>query len=263
MITMPLGVGTVGAQSGFIGQLRYMADQQGLSTSGGRHPDADLIPLINDSYRSLRDLVMSYGYTLFLVRGTTTALPTTAVETNERYAVITTSVTLNQIKAIHTRVSPDDWRELPEVPFLQLRDVARRRFRGVADAARRPLAWCWLSAGSVSGSTFTGGQIAIAPVPTSGDYSIWSMPEWTNITSSTDIFLFQNEDWRQWMLYDAMLKVVGVRDKNNAAKFDFIMSRLDPNVHGSPAYNIRAHAPTAAGPKTWTRSSNYNGVGYR
>lgn len=249
--------------SSFESELRYLADIQGLSTSQGRHPSTDLRILINDSYRSLRNLVLSFGYTQFVTRGTTTALPTSAVETNERYAVISTPVAVNQIKMVDVRISPDDWRALPECTLLQLREISRRRWRGVADTPRRPIAWCWLQAGTVSGSTFTAGQIAIAPVPTGGDYALWTMNEWTSITSDTDVFLYQNEDWRQWHLFDVMSKVCGARDKNNSAKLDYIFARLNPDILGSPAYNIKAHKPTTSGPRTWIRSGDYNGLGWR
>jgi hypothetical protein len=255
VLTQALGTTT----SGFEGDFRFLADAQGLGTSAGRHPSANLYPVFNASYRSLRDLVLSYGYTQFLVRGATTALPITPVETNERYAVIAVPEAVNQVKMLDIRIAPDDWRFLPEVTILQLRELTARRWRGVADTPRRPLGWCLLTSGTVSGATYTAGSIAIAPVPTSGSYALWTMPEWADITTTTHVFLFANEDWRQWMLYDAMSKIVGARDKNNAAKLDFIMSRLNPNVEGSPAYNIKAHAPTAAGPRTWIRGADYHG----
>lgn len=259
MLTQILGVGTQGAQTGFHADLRFLCDIQGLATAAGRHPDANLNPIINQSYRSLRDLVLSYGYAQFLVRGATTALPTTPVETNERYAVIAVPQAVNQVKMLDIRIDPDEWRFLPEVTILQLRELTRTRWRGVADSPRRPRGWCLLTSGTVSGASFTAGSIAIAPVPTSGSYALWTMPEWTDITA-TDAFLFANEDWRQWMLYDVMAKIAGARDKNNAAKLDFILSRLNPAVEGSPAFNIKAHAPTAAGPKTWVRGADYHGI---
>lgn len=239
---------------------RYLADVQGLATSAGRHPSANLIVLFNASYRSLRDLVLSYNYTQFLVRGATTALPTTAVETNERYAVIAVPEAVNQVKMLDIRIAPDDWRFLPEVSILQLRELTRSRWRGVAETPRRPRGWCLLTSGTVSAATFTAGSIALAPVPTGGDYALWTMPEWTDITNTAHVFLFANEDWRQWMLFDVMAKICGARDKNNAQKIDFIMSRLNPNIEGTPAYNIKAHAPTAAGPKTWVRGADYHGI---
>lgn len=247
----------------FEAQFRYLADVQGLATSAGRHPSTNLRQLMNDSYRSLRDLVLSYGYTQFLVRGTTTALPTSPVETNERYAVISVGAAVNQVKMLDIRIAPDDWRFLPEVTILQLRELTRLRFRGVADTPRRPRGWCLLNSGTVATTVFTAGTIAIAPVPTGGDYALWTMPEWTDITTDGHLFAFANEDWRQWMMFDVMAKVCGARDKNNAQRLDFIFTRLDPMVQGSPAYNIKAHAPTAAGPKTWVRGADYNGPGWR
>lgn len=256
MITQALGTTTTGLE----GDFRFLCDAQGLGTSAGRHPSANLYPIFNASYRSLRDLVLSYGYTQLLVRGATTALPIAPVETNERYAVISVPVAVNQVKMLDIRIAPDDWRFLPEVSLLQLRELTRSRWRGVAETPRRPRGWCLLTSGTVSGSTFTAGSIAIAPVPTGGDYALWTMPEWTDITSSTDVFLFANEDWRQWMLFNAMAKIVGARDKNNASKLDYILAQLNPDIHGTPAYNIKAHAPTAAGPKTWVRGADYHGV---
>lgn len=250
----------------FESQWRFLGDVQGLATSTGRHPSADLLPVFNASYRALREFVTGMGYTQFVTRGTTTALPTSPVEAGETYAIINvgssgspgTVPTLEQIKRIDIKVTNSDWYELPEVTLLQLRDLTPDRFYG---QPQRPRGWSWLNAGSItSGTTFASGQIAFAPVPTNGSYCIWSMAEQPDLVSASDVWLYHTEDWCQWHMWDAMGKVLGARDKDTARKLDYILNnRLNIDMPGSPANNIWKQRPTAAGPRTWTRSSAYRG----
>lgn len=255
MFTRAVGTTTTGVE----GQFRFLADLQGLGTSVGRHPSASLLPVLNASYRALREYVTGMNYTQFIVRGTTTALPTTAVESGEQYALIDvgtsgtpgTVPTLEQVKRIDVKIATD-WDELPEVALSQLRDVC--------GTPGRPRAWCWLNAGSISGTTaFVKGSIAIAPVPTGGSYALWTMTEEPDKTATTDVWLYHTEDWAQWHMYHAMAQICGIRDKNSAQQLAKIERMLDPNVPGTPAYNIQHQAPTAAGPRTWVRSSAYRG----
>lgn len=256
MFTQAIGDAT----SGFEGDWRFLADFQGVTL---RQPTANLRPVFNATYRELRELVSSLGYTQFLTRGTTTALPTTPFETGETYATITLGTTgtpgtpfaASQVKMIDVRGSAGQrWRTLPECTLLQLRDHAQTN-RG------DPRAWCLLNVGSVSGANYTAGAIAITPTPQGGHYVLWTLPEWVEISSATDVFLYHTEAWRRWHMFRAMAVVCGARDKDSARKLEFIMSQLDPDVDGSPAALIHSHAPTAAGPKTWTRDSSYRGSG--
>jgi hypothetical protein len=258
MFTRALGTST----TGFEGQFRFLADLQGLGTAVGRHPSASLLPIFNASYRELREYVTALNYTQFIQRGTTTDLPTSAVEAGETYAIIDvgtsgtpgTVSTILQVKKVDVKIGGGDWRELPEVTILQLRDLPAR--------GQAPQGWCWLNSGSItSGTAFVKGQIAIAPVPSSGSYCLWTMTEFTDLTSTTDVYIYHSESWAQWHMCHAMQKVVGVRDKNNAAQVASIARQLDPNVPGTPAWNIQHLAPTASGPRTWTRSSAYRGAG--
>lgn len=260
-------LGTTTPHAGFIGQFRFLADVEGLGTAAGRHPDADLLPVFNASYRALREFVTGLGYTQFIRRGTTTNLPTTPVEVGENYAIIDvgtsgtpgTIPTLEQIKRVDVKFSGTDWYELPEVTLLQLRDVAPARHFGTTP--NRPQAWCWLNSGSITGTTaFVKGEIALCPVPSSGQYCLWSMTEQPDLINPTDVWLYHTEDWAQWQMFDAMSKVCGARDKDTARKLDYILNnRLNIEVPGSPANNIYKQRPTAAGPRTWVRSASYRG----
>ena len=266
MLTRALGTTT----TGFEGQFRFLADAQGLGTAAGRHPSSDLLPVFNASHRSLRELVSGYGYTLFCSRGTTTNLPTTPVEAGEQYAIIDvgasgtpgTIPTLEQVKRIDVKVNGSDWDPLDEVTLNQLRDISHvRNGFGSGSGSNRPRGWCWLNTGVVtSGTTYVKGQIAIAPVPTSGQYALWTMNTQPDLVAPTDVWLYHSEDWAQWHMWDSMAKICGARDKDSARKLDYITNnRLNREVPGSPAYNIWTQRPTASGPKTWTRAKNYRG----
>lgn len=250
MFTQALGDTT----SGFEKQFRYLCDVQGLGTAVGRHPSADLLPIFNASYRSLRELVTAYGYRQLCSRGTTTALPTTAFETGETYATILVPTATNAVKQIDIKGLNGEWYTLPEVQLLQLRDHATRN-------PGYPQAWCWLDQGSVSGSTYTQGRIAISPIPNGGSYVLWSMPEFTELSATTDVFLYHTEDWRRWHMFDSMLMISGIRDKDSSKKLAAILRQLDPEVAGTPAFNIRVQAPSHSGPRTWTRARDYRGTG--
>lgn len=252
MFTQALGTTT----TGFEGQFRFLADQQGLGTSAGRHPSADLLPIFNANYRSLRQYVTAKKYRQFCTRGSTTALPTAAVETNETYATITLPQGVSQIAMVDVQDTDLEWRTLTEIDQLQLRDYASRR-------PQPPRAWLWLDAGSVSGSSFTAGKIGITPIPNGGNYALWTMSEFTDLSATTDVFLYHTEDWRRWHMFSCMRDICGVRDKDTARKLTTIERMLDETVPGTPAFNIQAHAPTRSGPRTWTRSRDYHGLGWR
>ena len=88
------------------------------------------------------------------------------------------------------------------------------------------------------------------------------MTEAPDLVNTTDVWLYHTEDWAQWHMWDAMAKICGSRDKDQARKLDFIVNnRLNPEVPGSPANNINKQRPTAQGPRTWTRSNNYRAAG--
>lgn len=269
MYTRQLGQGaTPGPASGLIAKFRYQFDLQGLSSATGRHPDADIIPVLNDAYKSLRELVTGKGYTQFIVRGTTTALPTTPFEAGETYAVVDvgttgtpgTPPTFSQIRRVDIKISGSDWYELPAVTFSQLRELTPDRFTG---GTTKPRGWCWLNAGTIAGANFTKGQIIFAPVPSAGSYVLWTLPDWIDCLATTDVFYYHLADWEMWHLYKAASMVLVPRDKDTQRVAQWLASQLNEEVPGTPAYNIHRARPVAAGPKTWVRGADYRGPSWR
>lgn len=255
MISRALGSATTGLE----GEFRFQFDLQSAGTAGTRNPTTNVAAALNGSYRSLREYVTNCGYTLFMNRGSTTALPTSATVSGEDYAQITVPTTTNVVKAIDVQRSGQPWGRLEEVPFGQLRDFTS--WRGSGFRPQLPLAWSWLTAATVSGAATTAGHIAIFPIPTGGNYCLWTLPEWTDITDPTHVFLFHTEEWLQWLFAHAALKVCVFRDKDARKRKQDLQDVLNPYLEGSAAFNIKSQAPTAAGPRTWSRSPNYRGGG--
>lgn len=264
MYTKAVGTTT----TGFEGKFRYQMDLQGLGSATGRHPSADLLNVFNDAYKSLRELVTGKGYTQFIVRGTTTTLPVVPVEAGETYAIINvgttgtpgTPPTFSQIRRIDIKANGSDWFELPYVTFGQLRELTPDRF---TTSPTKPRGWCWLNAGTIAGANFTAGQIALAPVPTNGQFCIWTLPDWIDCAGTTDVFYYHIADWEMWHLYKAASMVLVPRDKDSMRVAQWLASQLNEEVPGTPAYNIHRARPVAAGPKTWVRTADYRGPAWR
>lgn len=265
MITRQIGTATTGLE----GEFRYQMDLQGLSSSAGRNPTTNIQTVLNSSYRSLREFVTTCGYTLFLTRSATASLPTAATVSGEDYAQISVPFATQVVKAVNVKFGSEPWYPLQEVPFGQLRDATQW---GPSTTPRRPRAWTWIQGPQLDDppqSILTQGFIAVAPIPTSGSYCLWTLPEHSNIGANaggdhdnTDLFLFHSEEWIQWLFAHTALKVCVFRDKDAKRKEDALRTQLNPDVKGSPAWHIVNQAPTQAGPKTWTRSNNYRSGGW-
>lgn len=257
MFSLALGTPT----TFFEGEFRFLADAEGLGTSVDRNPSVDLLPIFNDSHRSLREYVTGLGYTQFITRALTGSLPTSPTVAGDTYGTISLGVAgtpgtlpdFSQIKMVRVLDTSGRWRTLPECTLLQLGDYASDATRG------DPEAWCLLNLGSVSSSpvTYTAGELAITPVPRGGSYAIWTMKDEALPVATTDVYYYNTVDWKKWHMYHAMAQICGTRDKDTARKLQSILRQLDPEEPGTPAYNIHRAAPTASGSRTWTRSSNY------
>jgi hypothetical protein len=225
---------------------RYDAENQ-----TNRHPDALIDELANSGYRALRSAVTGWGYDAYLT--STTATTTGSPPTGETYEEINYPSGAISIRGIDVFDSPV-WRPLQPVGF-----VNRRSF---TDRAPLPEAFSIALAGSVSGSTYTPGKILLFPLPRSGvSVKIWYLPEFADISTGTDVFLYQDEDWLQWHLYWCMNEL-GVRDAaDDPTRLQVVREALDPSRRGSLANRIKDLAPRviSAGPRTMRRSSNYYG----
>ncbi len=239
-----------------------LAKQAGIDTDDlgatiPRHPTSWVNAVLNDSYRSYRVFITNNHYQLFKVATTATALPTTPPVVGETYAEIPWPTAAVDVLGVDVLVSNDlGWRKLESVEWEE-----RRAFDPTplwADGTCSPYAFSTVSEGSVSGSTFTAGTIALFPLPAGGTYKVWYLPEWTDISTDSHLFLFESEDGVQWVLWEATRRIAA-RDNDSQNRLAEAARQLNPLDPSSVAGRLKAAAPkhVKAGPKTLRRALDY------
>jgi hypothetical protein len=222
-----------------------------------RHPTAWVNGVINDSFRSLRAFVVARRYNLYKLATAAATIPTTPPVVGETYAEIPWPTTASDILGVDVLIDASyGWRPLEPVEWEERRsfDVAPLLASGVY----APYAFSAISQGSVSGSTFTAGTIALFPMPRGGSYKIWYLPEHTDVTVDANLFLFGNEDWAQWCIWEATRRIA-TRDNDSNSRLSEAARQLNPLAADTVAYRIAQSAPrhVRAGPQTMTRAWNY------
>lgn len=227
----------------------YLADIQTATGNANRHPTTDLNTEINASYRKYLILVKTKGFDLNLVETAQAPLPTTRADTNEAYSSVPWPNGSSYIKRVDVLVG-GEWSELSRRDWGQLRS----EFRSSSGTYPRPLVWAPKSEGSVSGATFTAGSMALAPFcPTAGKYKITYQPEWVDVSSDTDIFLFTDEHGVEEVLWDVVVKIA-TRDRDNKKQADLALGERERCVVVMGQFE-----PTIVdtGPLTMTRGPDY------
>lgn len=185
----------------------YRADLEGLSD---RHPTLDLNREANLSYRDLRVKLANADVQTVLSSSAILTLPTTEAVAGGGYSEIDWPVSAVSIHGIDVKVG-GCWSTLPQGNFAQRRLGPVRSDRGDYAYADEGLAmWVVRSLPTTSANTTVAGKIMLFPVPSSGQYVIWSLPEWVDIQLDTDLFPGQ-ESWLQWVIWDLACKAL-IRD---------------------------------------------------
>jgi len=190
-----------------IAEVRSASDTQSLTD---RHPDADLTIAINDSIRSLRGLVTSRGFPYFLSVTTAATLAGTRV-TGETYSVVPWPATAIQIHGIDVGFNSagsdfGNWYPLKPITWAQRRDTTQEwRTNLSPGTVGAQYVFSVLTLPQGSGASTTPGTIALFPAADSGQYKIWFLTEFTDLTSS-DVFLAL-PDWHEWIIQDVVEKL--------------------------------------------------------
>jgi hypothetical protein len=231
-----------------------LADIDGQIGAGStfRHPTTLVDEIADTAYVRLRSLVTRRGFSFFVVPGTITALPTSAAETGESYSTI--SYPSATMKVIGLDVKQDgEWRRLKKLQFGMRRDYQRI---GDDNYSRSPVGWDVLSHGSVATTAFTAGTIAIFPIPTGGDYRLWTLPHWTAIAGNdTYLFLYDDQSWYDYHVAQAVLELAGIRDNDGQkgrAAYALNMSQQAEAAIGEWNGDLDAD-----GPADWTRTFDF------
>lgn len=240
--------------------IRTRADLRALVTRRARivdhlnsHPTADLNKDCDDGYRELMTLATNSRWSTYLKTTGELSLPTSAASTNETYAAIPVPTDAAQVRKLEIRLGTD-WAAVEEVGLGQLRGFAQR-----GPYRRGPFAWCLLDQGIQAtrvgnDGTADTGLIALAPVPTSGFYQLWYLPEFSGTSAESGangFYVYANDDHLQYHVYTVVCKVL-ISDNDSQGMLAGAMAERD-----KAEQRILASAPTKAGPRTWRRARNY------
>lgn len=219
-----------------IAAVRSASDTQSLTD---RHPDADLTIAINDSIRSLRGLVTSSGFPYFLSVTTATAMAGTQVA-DEQYSSIPWPATATQVHGIdvETASGAGDWRPLRPITWGQRRD----RPGLYPSTTGVPEEFAVLTLPQGSGAATVAGSIALFPAGSSGNYKVWFLTEFTDLTAA-DVFLGL-PDWHEWIVSDVVERLAQRDDdqhetariavERRAAAWERVMSSVPRVISAGP-----------------------------
>lgn len=211
----------------------YRADLEGLSD---RHPTFDLNREANLSYRDLRVKLANAEVQAVLTPSAILTLPTTEAVAGGGYAEIDWPTSAVSIHGIDVKVA-GYWTNLPQGNFSQRRLGPLRGERGDYSYADEGLAmWIVRSLPSVNGALQVAGKIMLMPVPSGGQYVIWSLPEWVDLVFDTDLFPGQ-ESWLQWVIWDlackALIRDIGPQTSSQLQECTAARERAWMNIKGA------------------------------
>lgn len=219
------------------------------------HPAADLNIDCDDGYRDLLTLATNSRWSTYLRTTGELALPTTAAAANENYVAIPVPTNCAQVRKLEMRLG-STWDPVEEVGLGQLRMFSACTGSGLR---RGPFAWCLLDQGvnaTLVGNDGTAdtGIIALSPLPTSGYYQVWYLPEFAGTSAdsgASGFYVYANDDHLQYHVYSVVAKVL-ISDNDSQGMLDGALKML-----GKYEARILGGAPSKAGARTWRRARNY------
>jgi len=219
------------------------------SGNGFRHQTTYVDEIGDETYRRTRSFVTRRGFREYLTRQATASLPTTAAVTGEEYATVAYPTGATHIKGFDVLES-GVWRRLKQLDGWAERRDHQSGYSAEFGDNLRPYGWDVLSHGSVATTVFTAGTIAIFPVPTSGSYTIWYLPEWTSIAGNdTYLFLYREQSWYDYHVQQGVMEICE-RDNDSARRFAIAKEACD--VAEKAIGEVTADQ-TRDGPRSWTR----------
>ena len=218
------------------------------------HPAASLNIDMDDAYRELRTLASNSRWSTFLKTTGALTLPIVPAVAGENYASIPVPVDCTQVRKVEMKQS-SVWQPVEEVSLAQL-----RMFSTASAQQRGPFAWCLLDGGVQAttvgnDATQDPGVIALSPIPSSGSYQIWYLPEFTSLTADSGaggFYTYANDDQLHYHVYAAVVKVL-ISDNDSQGMLAGALQLLQKFEA-----RIMAGAPSKSGARTWRRGRNYH-----
>lgn len=153
------------------------------------HPVADQNTDLDECYRKTRQLLTTNGWGDFLKTTGVLTLPLTPPVATEKFVVIPVPTDVEQIRRLELLTNGRDWVAAEEVPFEQFRGL-QFSYSGGATSNYGPFQWTTLDQGlqaTVEANTGSAvaGRIALSPLPVSGSYQLWYLPQFSGLTADS------------------------------------------------------------------------------
>lgn len=244
--------------------IRTRADFRALVTRRARivdhlnsHPPASLNLDCDDGYRELLTLATNSRWSTYLRTTGELALPTVAAAANETYAAIPVPTSCAQVRKLEVRRGVS-WYPIEEVALGQLRSFQPCSGGFINSAG--PQAWALLDQGvnaTLVGNDATAdtGVIAVTPVPTSGFYQLWFLPEFAGTSAESGangFYVYANDDHLQYHVYSVVAKCL-ISDNDSQGMLEGALAQLQRFEA-----RIMGGAPSKSGPRVMRRSRNYH-----
>lgn len=163
----------------------------------------DLYPEINSAYVEQQEESIAREHSFYAVEGTLAPLPTARAGASENYSLVDWPLATHDIVRVDVLVN-GSWDKLDPIEWENLRDVIPRTANSTS---QRPTKCSARQFGSVAGATAAAGKIALAPFCAVGSYKLSTLPIWTPITSTTDVFLFPSESAFRWTVWNVVARL--------------------------------------------------------
>lgn len=235
----------------FKARVSVLADVVGQIGSGNtfRHQTTYVDEIADECYKRLRSLTVRRGFREYLTRQATAALPTTAAVTGEEYATVAYPTGATHLKGFDV-LENGVWRRVKQLDGWAERRDHQSGFASEFGQELRPYGWDVLSHGSVATNVLTAGTIAIFPVPTSGSYTIWFLPDWTSIAGNdTYLFLYREQCWYDYHVQQAVMEIC---ERDNDSQRRFAIAKAASEEAEKAIGEVTADQ-TRDGPRSWTR----------
>lgn len=220
------------------------------------HPTADLNIDLDESYRCLRDLATESRWATFLKTTGSLTLPIVAAVVGENYAAIPVPTDCRQIKRLETKKSTV-WVPAEEVGLGNLRQYNTDGL--VPTQSAFPFSWVLLDQGveateAANTGSKVAGVIALTPIPTSGSYQLWYLPEFLGASAdsgASGFYTYANQAMVDYHVFHCAVKCL-ISDNDSQGMLDGMIKELT-----KAEQTIQTSGPSAAGPRTWKRARNY------
>jgi hypothetical protein len=204
----------------------FLADQQGFAGIDQRHEPADLAREANAAIRALLNLVQQHGAPYNIVQTDPATLTGTKVSGFNRSEVpwpTEATAILGVDVSLGTGGDEDGWFACRPAGGI----VQRNFYRGASAGLNRygPFEFSILRIPSSNGSSVVSGVIALYPGASDGQYSIWYIKDFIELTEGDHIFLGM-PDWHEWIA-QFIVQSLAERDDDAQETYGIATAKLE------------------------------------